>query len=123
MSIFEFKIGQIVEVVNTGATYSQFCGMAKKLGLDIAPEISEHSFRLSVPIRKLRELSKGHKWKHRDTPNKGDICTIVSISDSYYPNGGHIGIERMSDGQQFVIGAKGIKLVRQLFLSEELFEI
>jgi len=86
------EIGDIVEVVNSGRVYSTYHNMAKKLG---ATNWEGHSVR------------KGFKGK------------VIGIGEHHQDHGKMVALIEVKDGSQFLIGTRGIVVIKRGYFEEE----
>ena len=103
----------ICKVIEFGLVYNRYWDKAKELGADI---------NNSNP----KKYSVDHKWRYGQSIGRNGgtykILNGVQHNKKYKYTKTFYLIERLSDGRQFVIDKKGVKIL-EYYLEDKLFEI
>ena len=123
-----YKIGEIVEVVDTGSTYSSYLTRTAHMGGDVNPKIVDSYYergQKTAGWMSQNEHNRNFKWKMNTSPRLGLHARVLNVFQEragWLPS--HILIESLDGKRQFLIGPGGLRLIEKPnHLPEDLFEI
>ena len=123
------KVGDFVNVINEGLTYTTHMEAADVLGADFDPEDLKRFNDRQQPrmSRYKHDTDKQYKFKYGDAPANNDICKCLNIKrlgvGPLYQGPVFVLIERLSDNQQFILSLNGLEWNDTIFWEDELFEL
>jgi len=110
----KIKIGNTIRISDTGHQYCGYVVKAMELGADVSPYIrayynnhgSTHGMKQGIAM-----ADRSPKWIYESHVKKGDICEVLNMDQ----RNGHVLVERMPDGRQFLMDAPGCEVIKETF--------